>query len=373
MMAIPPRSAPSGPDRGSSSESRGPIKLLMTSLRLVSHRFGAPVPGVLAAALLACLPLLPAAAAAQVNPYTTIGLEWTAGGDDGDVGQATAYQMRYRTTPPAASDSLTVLGWWNGATAVGNLPAPKTSGSPDSTRVTGLTPGTTYYFVLRSLDDGGNTSPFTNVASATTTACDAPTASPDPFSAVADTGLVDLAWSANDPAAPVSVYRGVNSNTPTLLVTLAAGTTTYQDTAVQPGTTYGYRVAFTATCSTGPYSVTVPGPWSTTRQVTLPGVPPVPPSVAGAASIHAYPNPSSGSVQFVFRLEGTAARDARVRLFDMSGHWIATIVDQRMSPGQQTITWPRTDRNGHRVVPGYYEAVGTIGEVRVRERIILTP
>ncbi len=345
----------------------------MTSLTLFSDRLRAPIRGVLAAALFACLPLLPGSAGAQVNPYTTIGLEWTAGGDDGDVGQATAYQMKYRTTPPSATDSLTVLGWWNGATAVGNLPAPKTSGSADSTRVTGLTPGTTYYFVIRSLDDGGNTSPFSNVATAATTACDAPTASPDPFSAVADTGLVDLAWSANDPAAPVNVYRGVGSNTPSLLVTLAAGTATYQDTAVQPGTTYGYRVAFSATCNTGPYSVTVTGPSSATRQVTLPGLPPVPASVTGSASIHAYPNPSGGSVQFVFRLEGNVPRDARVRLFDMSGHWIATIVDQRMNPGEQTITWPRTDRNGHRVVPGYYEAVGTIGDVRVRERIVLTP
>jgi hypothetical protein len=104
--------------------------------------------------------------------------------------------------------------------------------------------------------------------------------------------------------------------------------------------------------------------------VTLPGQPP---SVTGSATLHAYPNPSSGPVQFVFDLEGTVARDAHVRLFDMAGHWIATIVDQRLSPGQQTISWPRTDRNGHRVIPGYYEAVGTVGDTRVRERIVLTP
>ena len=107
--------------------------------------------------------------------------------------------------------------------------------------------------------------------------------------------------------------------------------------------------------------------------MTLPGLPPTPPASAGAATIHGYPNPSSGSVQFVFWLEGTVSREARVRLFDMGGRWIATIVDQRLNPGEQTITWPRTDRNGHRVVPGYYEAIGTIGDTRVRERIVLTP
>lgn len=330
-------------------------------------------------AALAALTLLglhggPGRALAQVNPYTSIGLEWTAGGDDGDVGRASSYEMRYGTSAPAPGDTTT---WWNNPSLSvpwGNLPSPKTSGLTDSTRVTGLTPGTAYYFVLRSRDDGGNASAFSNVASATTITCDPPSASPDPFSATADTGLVDLAWSANDPTADVRIYRGTGSNTPTLLTTRSPGTTSYQDTAVQPGTTYGYRVAFATTCNEPPsYSVTVIGPYSATRTVTLPGQPPAPPSETGSASIHGYPNPSSGSVQFVFRLEGTVARDAHVRLFDMSGHWIATIVDQRLNPGEQTITWPRTDRNGRRVSPGYYEAVGTIGNTRVRERIVLTP
>ena len=316
--------------------------------------------------------VLPFSAWAQVNPYTTVGLVWTAGGDDGDQGQATVYEMRYRTSAPAAPDSLSILSWWNAATAVSSLPSPSPSGSTDQADVTGLTPGTTYYFVLRSRDDGYNTSPFSNIASATTDVCDPPAGSPAPMSATADTGFVDLSWSGSNTVDDVNLYRAAGSNTPTLLAALPPGTTSYHDTSVQPGTTYNYRVAWAKTCNSGSYSVTVTGPYASAT-ATTPGLPPVPQPVAGDASIHAYPNPSGGPVQFVFRLEGNVARDARVRLFDMSGHWIATIVDQRLNPGEQTISWPRTDRNGHRVTPGYYEAIGTVGDTRVRERIVLTP
>ena len=318
---------------------------------------------------------LPFPAQAQVNPYTSIGLEWTAGGDDGTQGQATVYEMRYSTSAPGASDSLTIAGWWNTAMVAIGLPAPKVSGSTDSTRVGGLTPGATYYFVLRSRDDGYNTSPFSNIATATTLSCDPPLSAPGSFSAAADTGIVDLSWSGTDTSATaLNVYRGTGSNPPTsLLITLPPDATSYQDTAVQPGTTYTYRLAWTTTCTDGPYATTVVGPYSGSSTVTLPGTPPTPGASAGAVSVHAYPNPSSGPVQFVFRLEGNVARDARVRLYDMSGHWIATIVEQRLNPGEQTITWPRTDRNGRRVTPGYYEVVGTVGDTRVRERLVLTP
>jgi hypothetical protein len=305
--------------------------------------------------------LLPASALAQASQYTSIGLEWEAGGDDSTAGRATAYELRYQTSPPTSD----TLSWWNGATAAA-AGVPSNSGVTDSARVTGLVPGMTYYFVIRAVDDWQNHSAFSNVASATTLDCDEPTVMPDPFTATADTGVVYLAWSGSDPfATSLQIYRGTGSNPLSPYASLNASATSYQDGNVQPGTTYRYRVAYVNFCA--------PGPSSSTETATLPGLPPVPPSSTGAASIHAYPNPSSGPVQFVFRLEGTVARDARVRLFDMSGHWIATIVERRLNAGEQTITWPRTDRNGHRVTPGYYEAIGTVGDMRVRERIVLTP
>lgn len=348
----------------------------MKSLTIpVSSTYRKCLGGLLAAVLIVGGLALPFTAQAQVNPFTTIGLEWVAGGDDGDQGQATVYQMWYKMSPPAAPDSVSIEQWLVGATSVSSLPAPRISGSTETADVSGLTPGATYYFVLRSRDDGYNTSPFSNIASATTMSCDPPPSAPGSFSASADTGLVDLSWTGSDPNADaLNVYRGNGGNPPTsLLVSLPASATSYQDNTVQNGTTYTYRVAWTNTCASGSYSTTVLGPYSGSSTVTTPGQPPSPGTSAGDASIHAYPNPSSGSVSFVFRLEGTAARDAHVRLYDMAGHWIATIVERRLSPGEQTISWPRTDRNGRRVTPGYYEAIGTVGDTRVRERIVLTP
>ena len=327
----------------------------------MTRRVQATSSALLATLLLASAALSPGSAFAQASAYNSVGLEWEAGGDDGTVGRATAYELRYSTAPVGTDTTA----WFSAATAA-TAGVPSNSGVTDSTRVTGLTPGVTYYFIIRAVDEWSNKSGFSNVATATTLDCDEPTVMPDPFTATADTGLVDLAWSGSDPlATSLQVYRGTGSNSPTPYVTLSPSATSYQDTNVSPGTTYGYRVAWVNACAAGPLSAT--------RSVTLPGQPPVPPAAAGAATIHGYPNPSSGSVQFVFRLEGTVGREAHVRLFDMAGHWIATIVDQRLNPGEQTITWPRTDRNGRRVSPGYYEAIGTIGDTRVRERIVLTP
>ncbi|HEX7077290.1 MAG TPA: fibronectin type III domain-containing protein [Candidatus Eisenbacteria bacterium] len=307
---------------------------------------------------------LPTAARAQINAYNSIGLEWTATGDDSTAGRASAYDLRYRTSAP----STDTLSWWNAATKVpsGSLPVPSVSGSTDSTRVTGLTPGTTYYFVLRAVDDAGNWSGYSNVASAATLFCDAPTTAPGSFSATSDTGRVDLSWSGSDPkATSVHVYRGSGSGSLSLLTTLGASATSYRDTAVQAGASYSYRVAWGSGCADGPST--------STESVVLPGTPAPPGATPVSASLHAYPNPSSANVQFVVRIEATRDLDARIRLFDMSGHWIATIVDGSLSPGNHTINWPRTSREGHRVGPGYYEAVGTVGDTRVRERIVLLP
>ena len=105
------------------------------------------------------------------SPYSMT-LVWTATGDDADQGRAYRYDLRYSTSSVADTAS-----WWNGATAAANLPTPSTSGILDSTVVAGLTPGTTYYFILRVYDDGGNVSGFSNVASAATDSAGAAPAS----------------------------------------------------------------------------------------------------------------------------------------------------------------------------------------------------
>lgn len=103
----------------------------------------------------------PAAANAQTAADSTVLLNWTAPGDDGTVGRATTYDIRYRTVAIAGTDTTT---WWNAATQVTGEPAPGTAGAADSMRVRGLSPLTTYYFMIRAADEVPNWSGYSNVA-----------------------------------------------------------------------------------------------------------------------------------------------------------------------------------------------------------------
>lgn len=119
----------------------------------------------LAVAVSIGLGLFAAGAAAQTAADSSITLLWTAPGDDGNVGTASQYALRYRTVPISGIDTLS---WWNAATPAVGLPTPHPAGATDSATVRGLQPLTTYYFVIRAADEVPNWSGFSNVAMKTT-------------------------------------------------------------------------------------------------------------------------------------------------------------------------------------------------------------
>jgi hypothetical protein len=86
---------------------------------------------------------------------------WTAPGDDGRIGRATAYDLRYSTTTPGTD----TLAWWNNATAVAGEPTPAWAGTRQCLTITGLENDRDYYFAIRARDDAGNWSPYSNIAS----------------------------------------------------------------------------------------------------------------------------------------------------------------------------------------------------------------
>ena len=116
--------------------------------------------GVLVLLLIAAPP-----AQGQVNPDSSVVLQWTAPGDDGTSGRASAYDIRYRTTAISGTDTTT---WWNGATQVSGEPLPGNVGASDSMRVRGLAPVTTYYFMIRTGDEVPNWSGYSNLAQKST-------------------------------------------------------------------------------------------------------------------------------------------------------------------------------------------------------------
>jgi hypothetical protein len=97
-----------------------------------------------------------------LSPTTTsITLAWTAPGNDGVVGTASSYEIRYSTSPIN-------IGNFASATLATGIPLPQVAGSPENMVVNGLASGTTYYFALMAADSAGNYSALSNVASETT-------------------------------------------------------------------------------------------------------------------------------------------------------------------------------------------------------------
>jgi subtilisin family serine protease len=107
--------------------------------------------------------------AALASP-TSAALEWTASGDDGMVGKAGRYDLRYSARPIDEEADFAA------ATRVFDVPPPQTAGSTESFVVSGLAWGTTYHFALRVLDASGNASALSNPVTLTTRIADPPPA-----------------------------------------------------------------------------------------------------------------------------------------------------------------------------------------------------
>jgi len=84
-------------------------------------------------------------------------LAWTAPGDDGIVGTASEYDIRY-SLQPITEDT------WASATKVSTPPVPKPGGEPETLIVSNLRTPQSHYFALRTADEGPNWSGMSNVA-----------------------------------------------------------------------------------------------------------------------------------------------------------------------------------------------------------------
>ncbi len=89
-----------------------------------------------------------------------INLSWVAPGDDGSTGTASAFIIKYSTS------TITTDAQFNAATTLIGAPAPGIAGTIHNITVSGLTPGTTYYFAIKTQDEVPNISAISNIASA---------------------------------------------------------------------------------------------------------------------------------------------------------------------------------------------------------------
>lgn len=109
-------------------------------------------------ALLAVSPwfLAASAARAHIAATTPFSIYWTAPGDDGPIGRAMAYDLRYSVLP------LTAANFPLAARLTG-LPSPAIAGTPQSFVVSGLHDTLSYYLALKTVDESGNWSALSNV------------------------------------------------------------------------------------------------------------------------------------------------------------------------------------------------------------------
>lgn len=91
----------------------------------------------------------------------SIKLDWSAVGDDGNVGTASSYDVRYSTSAINASNFAS-------ANQFTGMSAPKTSGNIESLTISNLSGDTTYYFAIKVSDESGNMSGISNIVSAKT-------------------------------------------------------------------------------------------------------------------------------------------------------------------------------------------------------------
>jgi hypothetical protein len=249
------------------------------------YRSRRTVPRTILAALLAMLGLfvLSHPAAAQTSADSTVALTWTATGDDGSVGTATSYDLRYRTVAISGTDTLT---WWNAATRVTGLPVPHASGATDSMRVRGLTPLTTYYFILKAADEIPNWSGYSNVAvKATSGDVTAPASIADLTITGTSGTTMSLRWTApgDDGTTGTATSYDIRYSTSAITTSSWASATTVtgepvpaaagtQQTFTLTGLTSGrgYYVAIRATDNAGNLSGLSNVPTATTADTTPP-------------------------------------------------------------------------------------------------------
>lgn len=89
---------------------------------------------------------------------TCVTYSWIATGDDGHIGQAAQYDVRY-------SASYITENNWKWATRVDRLPTPGEDGTYDSVVIADLEPNVRYYFAIKAADEQNNWSELSNVRS----------------------------------------------------------------------------------------------------------------------------------------------------------------------------------------------------------------
>jgi len=302
--------------------------------------------------------LLAIAPALAIGAPDSVVVRWTAPGDDGSVGTATAYDLRVSTAPITA-------GNFSSATPVDGLPAPRPSGTSQRVAIGGLTSGTTYYFALRTVDDAGNWSPISNVAVWNGTFDTAPPSAPAGPQAEASGEGVLVTWEPGTEADLIGyrVYRHTEGGPSVLLTAEPVTETQYVDPSPPAGATVLYYEV-TAVDAAGNESA-----HSSPTRIELAA------SATAWKVEPAYPNPShvGESVRFPVVIPASSSGDARIDIVNSGGQLVRRLALAGLVPGVRTVEWDGRNDAGRDAAPGVYRGWLIAGDTRSSVRILRVP
>ncbi|UCG68777.1 MAG: fibronectin type III domain-containing protein, partial [Thermoplasmata archaeon] len=198
----------------------------------------------------------PPAAITDLNTSDTtagsITLIWTATGDNGTTGSAVGYIVKYSTSGPIIEAN------WTSAKTYSQSWTPLSPGSTETQVITGLDPDTAYWFAIKAYDETPNYGDISNSPGETTALGVYPPEAPTDLAATAGDSYVYLTWTApaSDGGSSITIYRiyrGTSSDSLNLLIDVG-DVLYYNDTGVDNGVTYYYKVSAVNVIGEGPLS-----------------------------------------------------------------------------------------------------------------------
>ena len=306
--------------------------------------------------------LLPVVARAQTD---TVTVSWTAPGDDGNAGTATAYEIRMSLAPIDDTN-------WNAASIVVSdaPPVPRVAGTRQRSVVRGLTRGTSYWFAIKAVDDAGNWAPISNVVRWDWVLDTAPPAAPTGVSAAKQVdSSVRVNWSANGEPDLLgyNVYRSLSASGPfTQQNTGLVTSTQYIDGTIPDATT---QVWYQLSAMDGSGNESARS--ATVTVVLSTGSSP-------AANLWAletgYPNPSpSGATVHIPVTAPASGGSAALEIVNSGGQRVLRRDLGSLAPGATEILWDGRNQAGRAVGPGVYTAWLISGSTRISVRLVRVP
>ncbi len=293
---------------------------------------------------------------------SSIPLTWTATGDDGSSGSATAYDIRYST-------SIITDANWDAATRASNEPIPQSAGSTEIFIIDSLEPNTTYYFAIKTSDEAFNWSALSNVISKTTLDTTPPGRITD-LLASTDTanGAIVLGWTApgdDNMVGTAALYEiRYSLNTITDLNWLGTSLFTAPPLPLAAGEQQSIKI--TGLTAGLRYYIAIKTFDSNGNQSALSNVSSAEAGINISTDLddsnnnlpkefslaQNYPNPFNPTTTIGFSLPKTSY--VKLNIYNIEGKKVKSLVDNSLPAGQHLITWDGTNSDGSKTATGIY-------------------